>query len=448
MRRLLPILAFLIWVAPAHAAPTITVSASPALGPAPLDVTLTAAGDGLSYHWNLGDGSQADGAVVQHRYEAGKYTATVTATGADGTTAQASVRITAVRMTLTGPKVGTYGRRATFTGRLVPALRGAPVSLFAGETAVRSGKADRRGRFHFRVRLRAPGAFTARFYSVASNQVEVPLRPRLDVALPELAHSRAAARPARGAPAAGKREPQHPGLAPRPRAPPARVCRPRRRAPQHPQGRQLRGPGHRRADRDLPRADDDRPLERAAAVPLGRQPRSKRADPRATAGRPPVRDPGREHVLLLRHLRRRPCLSEGARNGPHRPRRSDVLAAATGGAGATTAICRRRPPHRGGQEPPGALRGRSRPGRDGWCTSRPARPGTLRSAAGTSTARCPEPSPAACSTRPSSCAASRSTATRRFRRTRPRTAACGFRCGSRRASSRRTATAGPSTSYY
>ncbi len=185
MRRLLPILAFLIWVAPAHAAPTITVSANPTLGAAPLDVTLTAAGDGLSYHWNLGDGSQADGAVVQHRYEAGKYTATVTATGPDGTTAQASVRITAVRMTLTGPKVATYGRRATFTGRLFPALRGAPVSLFAGETAVRSGKADRRGRFHFRVRLRAPGAFSARFYSVASNQVEVPLRPRLDVALPD-----------------------------------------------------------------------------------------------------------------------------------------------------------------------------------------------------------------------------------------------------------------------
>ena len=184
MRRLLPVLAFLIWVAPAHAAPTITVSANPALGQAPLDVTLTATGDGVSYHWNLGDGAQADGAVVQHRYEAGRYTATVTATGADGTTAQASVTITAVKMTLTGPRIGTYGRRATFTGRLVPALRGAPVSLFADETEVRATKADRKGRFHFRLRVRAPSAFTARFDSVVSNQVVVPLRPRLDVALP------------------------------------------------------------------------------------------------------------------------------------------------------------------------------------------------------------------------------------------------------------------------
>jgi PKD repeat protein len=184
MRRLLPVLAFLIWVAPAHATPTVTVGANPSLGQAPLDVTLTAAGDALSYHWDLGDGSQADGAIVQHRYEAGRYTATVTATEADGTTAQASVTITAVTIKLSGPNVGTYGRRATFTGRLVPALRGAPVSLFADETEVRSGKADRRGRFHFRLRLRAPGTFTARFDSIVSNQAAVPLRPGLDVALP------------------------------------------------------------------------------------------------------------------------------------------------------------------------------------------------------------------------------------------------------------------------
>ena len=61
MRRLLPILAFLIWVAPAHATPTVAVGANPALGQAPLDVTLTAAGDALSYHWNLGDGSRPTG---------------------------------------------------------------------------------------------------------------------------------------------------------------------------------------------------------------------------------------------------------------------------------------------------------------------------------------------------------------------------------------------------
>ena len=125
------------------------------LGQAPLDVTLTATGDAVSYHWDLGDGSQADGAVVQHRYEAGRFTATVTGTALDGSQAQASVTIIAARLTLTGPKVGTYGQRAMFKGRVIPALRGAPVSLFAGETEVRSGKADKKGRFSFRMRLRA-----------------------------------------------------------------------------------------------------------------------------------------------------------------------------------------------------------------------------------------------------------------------------------------------------
>ncbi len=184
MRRLLPVLAFLIWVAPAHAAPTITVAASPVLGQAPLDVTLAATGDAASYHWDLGDGSQADGAVVQHRYEAGRFTATVTGTALDGTQAQASVTIAALRMTLTAPKVGTYGQRAVFKGRVFPALRGAPVSLFAGETEARSGKADKKGRFSFRVRLRGFDTYTARFGSVVSNQAAIPLRPALDVALP------------------------------------------------------------------------------------------------------------------------------------------------------------------------------------------------------------------------------------------------------------------------
>jgi PKD repeat protein len=184
MRRLLPVLAFLIWVAPAHATPTITVGANPTFGQAPLDVTLTAVGDAVAYHWDLGDGTQADGAIVQHRYEAGKFTAKVIATGADGTQAQASVTITAVKITLTGPRVGTYGRRAVFKGRLTPALRSAPVSLFAGDTEVRSGKANKKGRFRFRMRLRAPGTFTARFGSIASSQAEVPLRPGLDIAVP------------------------------------------------------------------------------------------------------------------------------------------------------------------------------------------------------------------------------------------------------------------------
>lgn len=184
MRRLVPVLVFFVWAAPAHAAPTVTVQASPALGQAPLDVTLTATGDAIAYRWNLGDRTQADGPVVVHRYGAGQFTATVTATGADGTTAQASVTITSVKLTINGPKVGTYGRRTTVRGRMVPALRGAPVTLYSGETAVRTGKADRKGRFRFSVRQRAAASYSARYESIPSNAVAVALRPGLDIALP------------------------------------------------------------------------------------------------------------------------------------------------------------------------------------------------------------------------------------------------------------------------
>ena len=111
MRRALPLLAFLVWAAPANAAPTVTVQATATLGRAPLDVTFTATGDAIGYHWNLGDRTQADGPVVQHRYGAGRFTATVTATAADGSTAQASVVITSAKLTLTSRKVATYGKR-------------------------------------------------------------------------------------------------------------------------------------------------------------------------------------------------------------------------------------------------------------------------------------------------------------------------------------------------
>ena len=74
------VLFFACWAPPAGATPTITAQANPASGQAPLDVTLTATGDAVSYHWQLGDGAIAEGPIVQHRYAAGRYTATVTFT--------------------------------------------------------------------------------------------------------------------------------------------------------------------------------------------------------------------------------------------------------------------------------------------------------------------------------------------------------------------------------
>jgi N-acetylmuramoyl-L-alanine amidase len=184
MQRVLPVLAFLVWVAPANAAPTVGVQATPTLGPAPMDVTLTAAGDAIAYHWDLGDKTQAEGPVVQHRYGAGRFTATVTATAADGTSAQSSVTIIAAQLTLGAPKVATYGERVRLRGRMVPALQGAPISLYAADTPLGTVKADRKGRFELRTRQTVPATYIASFETVSSNAVAVALRPGLDVALP------------------------------------------------------------------------------------------------------------------------------------------------------------------------------------------------------------------------------------------------------------------------
>jgi N-acetylmuramoyl-L-alanine amidase len=184
MRRVLPVLAFLVWAAPANATPTVTVTATPTLGAAPLDVTLTAAGDAVAYRWELGDRTQAEGPVVQHRYGAGRFTATVTATAADGATAQASVTITSVKLTLTGPRVATYGKPVTLRGRVVPALPGSPIGLYSGATAVKSAKVGRKGGFRFRLRQTAASSYSARLETVSTNALAVAIRPRLDVSLP------------------------------------------------------------------------------------------------------------------------------------------------------------------------------------------------------------------------------------------------------------------------
>ena len=161
MRRLAPALAlFFVWAAPAHAAPVVNVQASTTLGAAPLTVTLTATGDAATYHWDLGDGAAADGPVVQHQYRPGRFTATVTATDSGGATARATVVITSAQLTLTGPKVGTYGRRATFHGRMVPAIAGAAITLYAGDAPVRTTKLDKKGRFAVRVRQSAAATYS------------------------------------------------------------------------------------------------------------------------------------------------------------------------------------------------------------------------------------------------------------------------------------------------
>ena len=186
MRRpaiLVTALAFL-FVPAAHAAPpAVTVQASPATGAAPLTVTLTASGDVATYHWDLGDGTTADGPVVQHVYAAGKFVAHVTATSPVGETSQASVTITSYGLSLTGPRTAGYRQRALFHGRLVPGTKGARILLYRGTTRVGRAKTGKGGRFSVRGKIGAPDSqYTVRYGPAVSNAVAVGVRPALTAA--------------------------------------------------------------------------------------------------------------------------------------------------------------------------------------------------------------------------------------------------------------------------
>jgi len=168
----------------AHAAPlTVAVTATPAAGPAPLQVTLSATGDAAAYHWDLGDGTAADGAVVQHTYAAGRFAATVTGTSATGETAQATVVVTATGVTLNGPGRGDYQQLARFHGRLTPAAKGVRIGLFRNNQRIATVRTSKNGSFVVRGRVSAPSArYTARYSGAVSNQVALAVRPTLDTA--------------------------------------------------------------------------------------------------------------------------------------------------------------------------------------------------------------------------------------------------------------------------
>jgi PKD repeat protein len=191
MRGAAVLIAFLAFAGSASAAPPlVTAAASPPSGVAPLRVTLTASGDAASYAWSLGDGSVAAGAAVAHTYaSAGRYVATVTATGATGETAQAQVEIVVAGRTLTlgGPARTDYGAAGTLAGALKPGLRGALIRIYRGTRYVTSSRTRADGTFRARILLRSPGPYHARYGTVRSAPRTVVLRPRLRVALPAVA---------------------------------------------------------------------------------------------------------------------------------------------------------------------------------------------------------------------------------------------------------------------
>jgi L,D-transpeptidase catalytic domain/PKD domain/Putative peptidoglycan binding domain len=184
VRRAAVVLAAMALAPAAHAAPpALTANATPSNGAAPLQVTLTAAGDTASYHWELGDGATADGSVVQHTYAVGRFTARVTATNPLGETSQATVAITATGIILAGPGRGRYQQLGRFHGRLVPVVKGARIVLYRNGTRIAAVRTGRKGTFVVRGRVGTPDArYTARYAGAVSNAVALAVRPGLDTA--------------------------------------------------------------------------------------------------------------------------------------------------------------------------------------------------------------------------------------------------------------------------
>lgn len=101
---------------------TVTATAAPNSGNAPLSAVLTAAVTGgqapYTYAWDFGDGQTGTGNVTSHTYTtAGTYTATVTVTDNTAATATASVTITVTGPAITPPVI-TSVSKATSPFRL------------------------------------------------------------------------------------------------------------------------------------------------------------------------------------------------------------------------------------------------------------------------------------------------------------------------------------------
>ncbi len=176
MRRPLVAAAFLVLTpTPAAAAPAPSLAASATSGPAPLLVRFQASAAAVdpapavvSYAWSFGDGAEAEGASVSHRFvEPGRYTVRLTVTDSLGGSEEASldVRAQALRLALT-PSTVVFGSRTLAHGALVPAEPAARVLLErrSGDAwrLVSTARTDSAGRFGSRLLPGRSGAWRAR----------------------------------------------------------------------------------------------------------------------------------------------------------------------------------------------------------------------------------------------------------------------------------------------
>jgi hypothetical protein len=96
------------------APPLVDVHASPQLGLAPLESTLTASGDAASHHWEVNGVAVGDGASLRHIFPAGHHEVALVATSASGEVTRQTLTVSAFSLTLSAPRVASYKQRIKF----------------------------------------------------------------------------------------------------------------------------------------------------------------------------------------------------------------------------------------------------------------------------------------------------------------------------------------------
>jgi PKD repeat protein len=164
------------------APPNVGIQVTATDDAAPLAVTFSATGDAVTFHWDFGDGTSADGRTAAHTYAAGRWITTLTATSASGETATQTALVTSHGITLTGTARARYRRPATFRGQVIPAERGLAVTIEApGLRRQLRARAD--GKFSVQLKLTRPTALTARTAIASSPALPVAIVPRLQTTL-------------------------------------------------------------------------------------------------------------------------------------------------------------------------------------------------------------------------------------------------------------------------
>jgi hypothetical protein len=163
-RTALVAVAFLAFAPAAHAGCGVTTTR--ATGAAPLVVTFTATCESVSYTWNFGDHEQGVGRSVQHAFRAGLWRPTL----ATDTGAEPVPRVTAISLTVTGPRVARYAQRVTLHASVTPRV---PVTL-RGRRFV-GGK--------LRVRVLGTAPWVGHALGVAAAPLRILVTPKLVIRL-------------------------------------------------------------------------------------------------------------------------------------------------------------------------------------------------------------------------------------------------------------------------